>query len=88
MQALIRYIIIVHGIHSVEGGARRAAKQDIAQHSNTKDCYIGVWRSYIENIIDFLDNIWNYYLYQAIWRSNKSVYLILSGKSTWMRTIF
>ena len=32
-------------------------------------------------------NIGNYNLYQAIWQSNKSVYLILSGKSTRMRTI-
>ena len=29
----------------------------------------------------------NYYLYQAIWPINKSVYLILSGKSTRMRPI-
>ena len=29
-----------------------------------------------------------YYLYQAIWPINKSVYLILSDKSTRMRPIF
>ena len=28
-----------------------------------------------------------YYIYQAIWRSNTSVYLILSGKSTRIQTI-
>ena len=39
----------------------------------------------ITNILVILErkknrNNSNYYLYQAIWRSNKSVYLILSGK--------
>ena len=39
------------------------------------------------SFMNYLCNIIYYYLYQAIWRSNTSVYLILSGKSTRMRPI-
>ena len=56
-------------------------------------CSKGEYELVLE-ITHFISSNWNvinhimyYYLYQAIWRSNTSVHLILSGKSTRMRTI-
>ena len=41
----------------------------------------------LQHDLKISNNTVDYYLYQAIWRSNKSVYLIFSGKSIRMRTI-